>query len=100
MKKIMFLVLFLVLSGCISKEELAKKKGTWQVINVNCPMILAEKDGEREIFDYYSSFRGRFLTEKNCQNIKPGWIVVVGEYGEYVFFPPPTTTVIPGSTSK
>ncbi len=65
-----------------SKEELEKTAGTWKVVNVNCPNILAEKEGEKKIF------RAPTLTTGVCiDRIEPGWIVFVGKDGKYAYFP-------------
>jgi hypothetical protein len=94
MKKVLMLMIALVFLGTFlsafscekpippSKEELEKAAGTWKVINVNCPNILAEKEGEKKIF------RAATLITGECiDKIEPGWIVFVGKDGKYAYFP-------------
>ena len=87
----------------LDKEELAKMKGTWQVININLPDVLAEKEGVRKVFQYFDSLLGHLLLLLSKEEdilIKPGWIIEVDEYGYYSFFPPLPPATAPGSTSK
>ena len=92
MKKILFVIaLALVLGGCQQKpltpqekEEIAKMAGTWQVINVNCPNILGERNGEKKIFYARTNTIGVCV-----ENIQPGWTIEVDKSGKSAFFPPP-----------
>jgi len=86
MKKVLLVMVFAVLVlGCRQKspEEMAKLKGTWQVINVNCPDVLAEKDGVRQIFTAPANSLGHCIDK-----VEPGWIVEVDSTGDFAFFPP------------
>ena len=76
----------------LDKDGLAKAKGTWQVISVNLPEVLAEKEGVRKVFYYVDSLWGHLcllFTKEEDIRIKPGWIIEVEEDGFYSFFPPP-----------
>jgi len=74
------------------KENLAKMAGTWQVINVNCPNVLAEKVIERKTFRADTNSMGDCI-----DNIQPGWTVEVDKDGTYAFFPPPKPSKAPGN---
>lgn len=100
-KAILVMVLVvIVLSGCerykaaVEKVEKEDLKGQWKVVNINCPEVLAEKDGEKRIFQYespYGRYNASLLTKiKLCQKtVKPGWIIFVNSTRNYSFFPPP-----------
>ena len=91
----------MLLSGCerynaaVEKVEKEEIKGQWRIININCPRVLAEKDGEKRVFQYESLF-GKYNTSlitktRICQKtVKPGWFIYAESDRDYSFFPPPT----------
>lgn len=101
MKKVILLVVaVVVLVGCgkyqaaVEKVEKEELKGQWKVINVNCPKVLAEKDGEKKVFQYespYDRYNMSLITKiRICQKtVRPGWVVYVTSDRNYSFFPPP-----------
>lgn len=102
MKKIILLIIAVaVLVGCgkyqaaVEKVEKEELKGQWRVITVNCPEILAEKGGEKKVFQYeppYSRYNMPLITKTRiCQRtVSPGWVIYVTSDRNYSFFPPPT----------
>ena len=102
MKKIVIvLVAIVVLVGCerynaaVEKVEKEEIKGQWKVVAVNCPEVLAEKDGEKKVFQFetpYSRYNMSLLTKTRiCQRtVRPGWVIYATSYRNYSFFPPPS----------
>ena len=102
MKKIVLvLVAIVVLVGCerynaaVEKVEKEELKGQWKIITVNCPEVLAEKYGQKKVFQYetpYSRYNMSLFTKTRlCQRtVRPGWVIYVTADRDYSFFPPPS----------
>ncbi|TAN58272.1 hypothetical protein EPN15_01520 [Patescibacteria group bacterium] len=102
MKKIILaLVAIVMLVSCerynaaVEKVEKEELKGQWRVITVNCPEVLAEKDGKKKVFQYespYNRYNMSLLTKiRICQRtVSPGWVIYATSNRDYSFFPPPT----------
>jgi len=79
------------LNSCTSSGMDKELQGEWKVVSVNCPEVLAEKEGKRKVFQYHHSSGKNHLVSfrvAECKkNVKSGWIIQVGEVF-YSFFPP------------
>jgi hypothetical protein len=107
MKKIIIVFLTAVLVaiavGCSKGQKSKVEDGTWTIVSVNCPYVLAEKDGKTETFSYFHPFGKNHLlayrTQACIESVRPGWIVQV-ELGRYTFFPPKTIAKSPAKVAR
>ncbi len=99
MKKIILVLVavlaVMVVYGCdnekISKAEAKKMVGTWKVVSVNCPEVLAEKDGQYRTFNYKTDDMEAsypVIIQECRQQVRPGWMVQVKTPNNYWLFPP------------